>query len=204
MTAFTTEPTGKGTQSWADWPGYGPFVARVLDRTAAGGRQPFAFTLKRDGSRWELEARRLTDDDVAPQAFRVDANAQPTGDALAFERRAPDLYRASGTVTETDDLAFEAGAADLPAAPRRWLVADSRRPIEERQVPSSSGLDLPRIARDSGGTVVDTDRISRSAPPFSSGPDGLAVLALWPWCVLAALLFYLCDLAWRRRPARQA
>ena len=51
VTALTTEPTGPGTEPWREWHGYGPFLARVLTRTASDQRDPYRFSLTRAGTR---------------------------------------------------------------------------------------------------------------------------------------------------------
>ncbi|MEZ6195396.1 MAG: glutamine amidotransferase [Planctomycetota bacterium] len=59
VTAFTSEPAGPGTESWRDWDGYSELLGRALRATASLTREPFAWTLRREGRDFRLEARRL-------------------------------------------------------------------------------------------------------------------------------------------------
>jgi Ca-activated chloride channel homolog len=211
VTAMTTEPTGPGTRGWEDWTDYGPFLARVLSRTASGGNLSFRFELVRRDATLVLTATRLDRGDARPTA-RISGIAGIEGDASApeatrerafeFRERAPGVFRAR--LDWPPDTAAHVLAGTEGRARGRFRLAS--RPEEDRadelQVDPDGALDLSDAAMSTGGTTIPPGRVSGVVLATGGGDRPLSLQRLWPFCLLLALVFYLADLLWRRRPRR--
>ena len=110
VTALTTEPTGPGTESWRDWPDYGTWLARVLERTSSDQREPYRFELARSGQELVLRATRRQPGASAPRATRLDG----AGAALELRERAPGVHEARFHARGDAEVRVlaEAGAGD--------------------------------------------------------------------------------------------
>lgn len=197
VTALMTEPVGAGTARWRDWPDYGAFLARVLGRTAADN-PPFALTLARRHDTLTLSAlRAVRDSTLVPSGHLVDA-AGATVDTprVAFRERAPGLFEARfrWPRSEAARVVVAAGGRTLRAA-----AAPASDALGETQVDPRAGLDLPRLANHTGGSVL----AAAADPQLASGNLGklaFVVTRLWPYLLLAALLAYLAEIVYRRWP----
>lgn len=206
VTALATEPVGDGTASWARWSEYGRFLARVATRTA-GDSAPFHFELLRTDARLTLRAHRNGGTfELVPQAALLDAAGQPER-PVEFRRLSPDDFEAELPFEPAREARFTAQAIDpanghaFGAAVR--LVSDARADVApERQVAPNAILDLAALARATGGIAVDATKSGALAatptPPVS--PTSIALVEIWPYVALLALLLYLAELTYRRWP----
>ncbi len=205
VTAMTTEPTGPGTEGWKQWGDYGPFLARVLSRTAAGGRLAFRFELSRHDAKLELTATRLDRSDVRPTA-RVsgDAGAETArdGEAFAFRERAPGVFVATIDWAADQPARVVAGAEGRTRGSLRLASRAHEDHNNEQQVDPESALDLTVAASATGGKSVPAAGASAAVLSTGGGTRPLTLQRLWPLCLLLALFCYLGDLVWRRRPRR--
>ena len=203
VTAFTTEPTGPGTRPWSEWEGYGPFLARVLARTASETRHPFAFGIRREDHEVVVSAERRERSDARPAArLEEDGTAEPR--ALAFVERADGRFEARVVVDPAHAVRVHARADD-PARPGEIrLVSDAFADVAaELQVDPRDAFDLARAAGATGGRVVAPGALASFVPPAGGGERSLAAPPLRPWLWAAALLLYLIEIAYRRMPARR-
>ncbi|MEE9392612.1 MAG: VWA domain-containing protein [Planctomycetota bacterium] len=210
VTAMTTEPSGPGTASWRDWSGYGPFLARVLERSAATDLGSHRFRLERRRDRVFLYAERREATAPAPKAWRCDAAGQ-LGEAFEFSQLTAGIWRAE-TVVDPQEPVFVMAAARRQAEGRGRNVLATIRIVDapasdqtpELMVDPSRALDLEAIARLTGGFAAAADPSNVSDLVWSKGSAPLRVEPIWPWFLLLSLLVYLADIAWRRRANRPA
>ena len=151
VTAFTTEPTGPGTQPWSDWDGYGEMLARILARTAADSTAAFAYELQREpGGALLVAERRDAAERVSPSAERLLEGASSV--ELIFEQVAPERFEAriawDGSQSGTD-LRVITG---LAGGSRTRLALDSLTPASELQVAPDTRQRLAAVLALTGGS----------------------------------------------------
>lgn len=201
VTTFLTEPAGAGTELWGDWPGFGPFMGRLLERTGSNLRSPFRFWTERHGSVVQVWAERLVATDQEPEG---EARFE-SGDvmALEFASRAPDLYRARVELPPTETLELELGTVGLSHATVRRVSDASRSHAPETQVDPDAAIDLPRASERTGGIAVSSsdNRTAANALPtaVSTARRPIGASSLAPHAFLLALALYIADLVLRRR-----
>ena len=204
VTALLTEPTGPGTAGWRDWQDYGTWLGRVLARTAAERRAPFRATARRDDDTVVLTVRAedqgvpylVVNPDLGEDAWAISAQVRAAPDApwtpVSLRPRAPGLWTAR--VLAADVFRVRSLGLDALVVPRDDVVPYG-------QVDPAHALDLQALARTTGGRVVDLARAGDVLPATGGGEAPLGVDPLWPWCFLLALLGFLAEIAWRRRPS---
>lgn len=193
-TAMMTEPTGAGTASWSDWEGYGPLLARLLASSAADTRREWSFDLARDGLRARLVATRLLPGAQPPVAREWrDGVLQE----LRFETLADGLLEARWVADPTSEVLVLAGPARDEVRLALSAAADAH---PETNVDPLRGLDLARLAAATGGREVPSASLAAFRPPAGGAAIDLDRTRLAPLALLAALLLYLADVYYRRRP----
>ncbi|MEM9382970.1 MAG: VWA domain-containing protein [Planctomycetota bacterium] len=192
VSALTTEPTGPGTEPWQDWDGYGEVLGRVLARTAADTSAPFAFEVVREpGGACVVAERRAGPADLVPRAETVadDAGAR---ESLPFARVAPDRFEARVLLDARSSLRLEAAAgrqgSDALVGPRTRLALDPLAGVaRERQVAPEAATRF-------------TNALAAVAPDGGSAAVRTRLREFGPLLALLALLVYLADVTYRRRP----
>ncbi|MFT7677667.1 MAG: Ca-activated chloride channel family protein [Planctomycetota bacterium] len=190
VTAMPTEPVGPGSRGWDEWPDYGRFLARTLERTARD-LAPFDFQLNRNGYAVTLTALRMVASDLLPAALVHGPDGENT--ELSFQERAPGRFEASWFMAPDALLTLDAGAAGQRH--RQRLALD---PAQEQLLDPRLGLDLASLSATSGGQALD---FSAALPAPQAGGAGrnLDYRELRPWLLLLALAAYLFDVFDRRR-----
>jgi len=201
VTALGVEPVGEGTRPWRDWPEYGRFLARVMERSAADTRDPFRYEIEYDGGEVRLHAIRQRPrtgmaSDAVPLA-KVRGAGDVTGDEspMTFVARSPDRFVACRP-------APAAGAtvrilASASTAPQRVEPIVAASPvIGEQRVDPAGGLELAALAAATSGQVLAPDGDWLTA---AGAPGGQRLLPLASWLFAAALVLFLTELIWRRR-----
>ena len=181
-------------------------LARVLARTAAltrGCRSRSSVerdgTTSRDGHGRAAACARS----VRPRALRLAADARRRTPERPFRERADGLFDARFVLAPEREARLVAGAAGGEARTR--LVSPAREDVAgELNVDPLAALDLERLAAATGGRFSSAARNPDFVPPVGGGPSPVGVRDLAPWCLLLALLAYLTDLAWRRRPSARS
>lgn len=194
VTAFMSEPVGPGTDPWRDWEDYGSFLARVMARTASDMRSPYKFSLRRGRGTWQLVAKRVGPTEASPVARPLGRNGEP-GEALAFQRRADDLWIADAG----DTTNLKCGADDGGLTPPVWVALDPN--LQGTLVDPEQGIDLAALSKATGGRALTLAEASSFVPSTGGGTNPLSVTRLWPWLVLLALIAYVLDI-WHRRRER--
>ncbi|PPT77552.1 hypothetical protein XaplCFBP3122_06235 [Xanthomonas arboricola pv. populi] len=194
ISALMTEPLGQGTEGWRQWPDYGQWLARIVARTAR--QQPrLELQLSRRLDRLQVQVQRQDAAAGAPPRLRlVAADGRVLREAVPLEEKAPGLFMAEQEWDAGRDALAELrqGELLLRAADRAHSdVAPADR------LASADALPLAALARLTGGRYT-RDPASLPPPPRRGG--GWAVLELWPWLALSALLAYLAELLYRRWP----
>ncbi|MCA8980124.1 MAG: VWA domain-containing protein [Planctomycetes bacterium] len=193
-TAFMTEPTGAGTESWSEWSGYGPLLAHVLASTAADNRAEWSYRLEREGHRARLTATRRVPTDAQPRGLflRDDEFTE-----VSFEERADGLQEATWAFDADEALFVLAGREGderrLAASPR-----SDRAP--ELNVDPARALDLTRLSAATGGLELRPEGVASFVPPAGPTTAALGRTRLAPLALLLALACYLADIVHRRRP----
>ncbi len=199
VTTLMTEPTGPGTAPWSDWKDQGELLARVLARTASDTRRPYAFhTEQRDGAA-VVVARQLHRGVPAPEGRLLGYKEIIQGGPLVFRRRAPDLFE-SQPIGSYMAARVLAGVPGLP--PQRVAVPNTTR--FGRQRIRAEALDLFDLAQATGGKHMALADGDPFVPAAGGGDDPVDVQPLWPYCLLLALLVWLGELFYRRRPRASA
>jgi len=198
VTAFTTEPTGRGTERWKDWDGYGPWLARVLERTASDQREAFRWELERRGTEAIVTAWSRRRADAGEPRARIDEEG---GAALRFDERAPGVFAAQFTYDPARELRVLAESGTGSATVRTLLVSSAHEDVaDELQVDPARALDLAALSRATGGRhLASFENVGSFTPVAGGGGRALALVPLWPWFLALALLLYLGDIYHRRR-----
>lgn len=211
VTTFCTEPVGEGTRPWRDWSDYGKTLARVMERTAADTKDPFHYEVAFDGGEVLLHAirqrpRTNTPRDAMPLAklLSVDgdpfAAAQPEAEAvIAFVAKSPNRFLARWPVSSVGKTwRIKASSSTTP---ERWkpLVAPSPQ-VDELHVDPARGINLQALSESTGGRVLALDSNWSQAAGTATGQR---LLPLSSWLFAAALLLFLVEIIWRRRPAKR-
>ncbi len=203
VTAFTSEPVGRGTEPWNEWAGFGPWLARVLTRTADDGRRPFSAELVRDGDAVTLTVRRRRPGNERPRAVRVDASVADPAAALPLQVRSPDVFQCTFACESTHDVRVAVSVDGATADPVAFAASDHQSDVAaESEVDPADAIDLPAVARATGGDVITLDALAAANP--RSGGDGRPsrLLDLTPFCFLLALATYVFEIFHRRRDRR--
>ena len=197
VTTLTTEPVGEGTRNWKSWPEYGRALARILDRSAADGRDPFEFEVENDGDEFVLHAQRQwprrDGDNPRPVAEIVDGTKAMS--ELTFEARSPDHFVARGMLPAVGrEIQIRAGADTLSG--RRIPILVRASVVDESHVNPADRLDLEEIASLTGGRVLTPENWNTPALK----PGGPRWIPFAPWLFGLALVVFLLEIIWRRMP----
>ncbi len=213
VTTLCTEPVGAGTRPWRDWPDYGKMLARIMERSAADTRDPFHYEITFDGGEVLLHAKRqrprtgakrgalplakLYRDNDASKPPTNDKNA--SGDELSFVAKSPNHFLAIGPAPPVGTTWKIMTSASTTSG--RWepLVASSPQ-VDEQRVDPQRGINLPILSESTGGQVLAFNG-NWSVATVKTG--GRHMLSLASWLFAAALAFFLVEIVWRRRPAKQ-
>lgn len=195
VTTLTTEPVGPGTDGWAEWDGYGQLMSRVWTRTARAWSSPLHFEISRAGSRVRISARRRGPSGTPNGMVMLgDGNEQ----SVEFRVRTPGYFTADVWCAPTQELRASVWADEAPQPVR--LVSQAASDIAaEMQVDDSLGLSLDHLARATGGSFF---RPGQGPAVFSNGGGArpLKLIKLWMVVLGLAIVTFLLDIAWRRRP----
>ncbi|MCB9831821.1 MAG: VWA domain-containing protein [Planctomycetes bacterium] len=200
VSALMTEPTGAGTAGWADWTDYGRLLGRLIGRTTAFRRPPFAVELKRRDWRLVVDLRRLDETADRPLLRRLNADA---GEELQPREIAPGLYRAVLAVDHDEVARLELTASGHPGW--RWRVASdpSAANMPETDTVPWRSFDLAAAATATGGSLMVSDDLPALWPRIDAA-RGHAATALWPFILLLALLAFATEVLLRRLPRDRA
>jgi len=197
VTAFTSEPAGAGTDSWGGWDGFGPFLARALRRTAADDGSPYRVETTRSGASLAVTVERK---DARVPAPSVTWRGSAAARALTLAERAPGVWTAELILAGTDASA----AVELELTPEN-SGQTTQRVVAPAPVPYSNApvrLDLARLATSTRGMGVSA---GETLTPVAGVGGAPARARAWrPLLALVALLCYLAELGYRRRPLRGA
>lgn len=204
VTAFTSEPTGPGTEPWREWDGFGPWLARILERTASDQRVPYRYSLERDGSQMVFSAIGRGMNAKAPVVSRVGENGA-FGEVLPLRERAPGHYEARFFVAADQEVRLVAETGEGSALQRARLVSSAHADVAaEDQVDPRGALDLAALANATGGSVVASGAgLASLVPSVGGGLAPVSITRLWPWFILLALLIYLIEIYYRRSGLRR-
>ncbi|MGP7796834.1 VWA domain-containing protein [Sphingomonas sp. CLY1604] len=198
VSAMMTEPLGEGSLSWRSWKQYGQWLARLASMTARQ-RPDMTVNVTRRFDHVAIAAQRL-DGRAGPvphlRLMRADGAAPER--PIALEARAPGLFVADMAVANDRPVLIEAEdghSGVIRIAERgRSDIAAAGAVLPARAMP------LARLSELTGGRYQDGATGDGNQPP--ARPGGLAAADLWPWLTLLGMLLYLCDLFYRRSPAR--
>ncbi len=203
VTTLGTEPLGEGTRPWRDWVDYGKTLARVFERSAADTRDPFRFQCIDDGGEVQVHAIRQRPRtgsafDAVPLARLLDPhNAGGEATSLEFVAKSPDRYLAktqAAAIGKT--LRIECSASNTPD---RWIPLVAASPVvAERGVDPRRGIDLSSLAIAAGGRVIDLEGDWSDTATIAA--SGKRLIPLSSWLFGGALLLFLVEILWRRRP----
>jgi len=190
VSAMTASAVGEDTAGWQDWPAFGTMLAQALARTA-GEADRFHFSLARYGRETVLTALRTSPHQLLPTAQVVGQ-----GTSLSFLEVAPDLFEARFPSELQAEVRLHAGVAGQAFRQRAVAAAVTGR-TPELQVDPVTALSLSALALQSGGLIL---KQGMTEPLPRSQGIGKRLAELAPWFLALALLLFLAELAWRRRP----
>jgi uncharacterized membrane protein len=201
--SFASDVKNRWAAEWLQWEGYGKFWAQLTrDIMRRDSAEALRLNVRREGdvARVTLEAQTSEGawlNELAP-SVRV---TQPGGasDIVSLRQSGPGAYAATLPLSmpgaQAVTFQLEAGGGIGRDAARRAGLQRLYYPYpdEYRSLPPDVAL-LQALTQQTGGKVAPaTEEI------FASGRDrGREQRPLWPWLALAALLFYLADVALRR------
>jgi Ca-activated chloride channel homolog len=182
VTALMTQPTGPGTASWAEWDGYGAFLAQVVQRTAADSIAPFRFHVARNG-------QQLT---VTANAKLQNAPASPpvTEPQLTWLRTGPAQFASQMAWPADQEFTLQGAGPVFATSPAFADLAP------EFQVDPASAMPVGELATTSGGGALPQP----GAVVGSSAGRSLELKEYAPWLLIAALLLFVFEIYYRRRP----
>lgn len=203
VSTFTSELAGAGTDAWKEWGGFGPLLDRMLRKSARTARLPFEFRTERSGLLTTVYAKGRVPDAITPEGEVVDERGNSV--RLAFERRAADLWSADHLAAPGAELKIRARALGAQGQPLSALSREVRlvaAPVTsaEMQVDPAATTELSAIADATGGDVFDLANDPPAAPAASGTALRRIMRPLAPWFYFAALLLWIAEIAWRRRP----
>ena len=204
VTAMTTEPTGPGTDPWASWNGFGEFMSRVLERTAADSSAPFAFRLTAErGTALLVAERRTSNDQVVPTAELIREDLLES-EPITWHRTAPDRFEARFPFHGVGDSVRVAATSRAPgesARPATFLILNEPvRQNPELQVHGSAREALHSLVKWSRGSLLAPDRSGLRLFSDDVLEERARLRELGPLFALLALLTYLADILYRRWP----
>ena len=197
VTTLTTEPTGPASAGWQAWGGYGPLLARALERTARDS-MPFLFHVERKDWSVRITARsRFADLDQATPGARLVQGK----DAIKFHRLAPGWFEADFFADPAKELRFEVGditrgnLSGLLVSPAHDDVAPefATDPVDRMNL----GL-LSEVTGGAAGTLSGASLLDSGLPATGGAASPLRMRALWPVALGLALLIYLLEILHRR------
>ncbi|MGN6484481.1 MAG: VWA domain-containing protein [Thermomicrobiales bacterium] len=198
VVAFTGDDGSDLAAAWAGWSDYASFWGNTLRWTLPDpDNQRPHLAIARDGG----------DGVITLDTTTMGSGATPDYTNATISVLKPDGSTVTTTLIPSGVGLYEGRIAD--ASPGAYAVvlpggdttlATALGPSPEWLV-SSSGDDLLRaIAARTGGTVLSLDTAPGDAifvaPPGAGGVTG-AIQPLWQWPIMAALLLFLADIAWR-------
>lgn len=191
VSAMTASPVGEDTASWQDWPAFGTMLAQALQRTS-GDHEAFRFSATRWGREVLVVAERQRPHQLLPAiAFASQERSTP-----AFHEVSADRFEARFPLIESQELQLLAGVRG-EALLQRVVAEAPQALVREQQVDPAQAMPLATMASRTGGANLGAG--PGASLSFSTGSQhGLRALA--PWFLAVALLMFLSDLLWRRRP----
>ena len=204
VTAMTTEPTGPGTETWGTWSGYGEFLSRVLERTAADSSAPFAFSLTAEHGAALLVAERRTSNARAVPTAELIREDLLDSEPVSWLRTATDRYEARFPfhgVYSSVRVAATSRAPGEAARPATFLCLNApTRVAPELQVPSSAADAIGSLVQWTQGEVLASDGSGPRVLRDSAPGERARLREFSPLFALLALLTYLADILYRRWP----
>ena len=196
VTALATEPTGPGMTAWRELDTYGNWIARWVRRTARGNHGLFAYTTERSGGANTVMARALVPTQERPAAHIVNEHGKPSS-ALEFHAVGHGVYR---TVLPSTAEPLRIVTLDPSGRSHRLVAHPFPNHSPELQEDPHLRMPLAKIASATGGheLIGSDDRPVQASRVRGEVPKHF--VPLWPWCFMLALIAYLADVAWRRRP----
>ena len=200
VTAFMSEPVGEGTRSWSNWDDYSEFLARILRRTAAESGDFDVDVRRRFGKTTVLANRTTPDESMIPfsQLYQLDSSALDE-DVHTFVETAPGLFEQEFHSQPSEDLLIGVSNSSNRKTWRTVSLANSDE-VDEKQVDPDDTLDMGALSTLTGGITISDPETSLASASVSRGELSFAVIQVWPWLLLLALLLYLGDILYRRWP----
>lgn len=160
VTALMTEPVGPGTRDWLDWDGYGPWLARVLARTAREERSPFQFEAERRGVEVTVRARKMVSGEREPLVERLGESPVE----IPLERRSPEWWTAELVVDPAEEARFLGSVLGGGYAPVPFLSNDRDDVTPVEHFDPENAADLTRMAASTQGGVFDFQGLTEYRP----------------------------------------
>ena len=197
VTTLTTEPTGPASAGWQAWDGYGPLLARALERTARDST-PFLFSVERRDWNVRITARSRFADlgRSLPGARLVQGE-----DAIEFHRLAPGWFEADFFADPAKELRFEVGdwsRGDLSGLLVSMAYDDVAAEFATDPADRIDLALLSELTGGSAGSLAGTSLLDGGLPATGGALAPLRMRALWPAALGLALLIYLLEILHRR------
>jgi Ca-activated chloride channel family protein len=210
VTAFTSDLSGRWGKDWVAWPQF-PQWASQLARDAMRKflESRMRAELKPEGEQVKVIADFVTQDGKFLNHLRLKSNIAAPNKATqeqTFQQTAPGRYEGRFTPSQrgihflTLFAEGAGGEAPLAVATVPYIVP---YPKEYRELKPNLSL-LSRLAEDTGGQMLDPDRIEEGLQRLYTPTPGKGTLAKETWWPLSGLglFLFLGDLVWRAWPRR--
>ncbi|MDZ4343747.1 MAG: VWA domain-containing protein [Candidatus Binatia bacterium] len=210
VSAFTSDLSGRWGKDWVAWPRF-PQWASQLARDAMRKflESRMRAELKPDGEQVKVIADFVTQDGKFLNHLRLKSNIAAPNKATqeqTFQQTAPGRYEGRFTPSQrgihflTLFAEGAGGEAPLTVATVPYIVP---YPKEYRELKPNLSL-LSRLAEETGGQMLDPDRLEDGIQRLYTPTPGKGTLAKETWWSLSGigLFLFLGDLVWRAWPRR--
>jgi len=203
--AFTSDVKNRWAADWINWKSYGRFWGQLVRETMRRElNEEYVFDVRREGDQAIVEVHATHPDGSFHDRLtpKIKVRAPEGGEELRTLRQvAPGYYQVKLPVATSTDKPYRFELVSGGGITAQWAAAIGQRSLyypfsdELRALPPNISL-LQTIAQETGGKFAPT-----AQDIFADhGEVGQNEQPLWRWFALAALLFYLIDLAVRRAP----
>jgi Ca-activated chloride channel homolog len=202
--AFASDVKNRWAADWLNWDGYGKLWAQLVrDTMRRGAGDELTLDVFRDGSSAVVTLSVAAGDGKFNEALtprvRVRSGAAAARD-VELQPIAPGIYQARTVIAPTPlpirvDLQTTKGISDAALARLGPRFLDYGQLDEFRYQPPNVEL-LKALSRETGGRYAP-----QAEQVFEAHGDRVGQRTeMWPWLAVAALLFYLLEILFRRAP----
>ncbi|WP_417762865.1 VWA domain-containing protein [Shewanella sp.] len=197
VAALMTEPLGAGTASWANWSGYGQWLAQQLADTV-NTQQQLQLSSQRVFGQLNVRVDVADYQAIPNLEWKTDAAAEWQSQPL--QAAAPGVYLASLSVANNVPVLLRSRVGQVT---QRAVNQASSDIYAESKVPESQTKLLEQVVAAVGGVSTLVNSAPMPRPSAQAASARLTAFTLYPWLLLCALLLYFAEIVVRRLPKKK-